>query len=105
MSDEREMPNQAENIFMQDLMVLRNDLVKYSDKVHARLAPFPGAWRDLRLMLHLVRKFQAQLLDTIPEKKVAQLHNIAMHGNSSSSCRARCGKTALCASTKTAWRC
>lgn len=80
MSNDQKMPNQMENIFMQDMMILRNDLVRYSESVHARLAPFPGAWRDLRLMLHLVRKIQVQLLDTIPDKKVAQLQHIALHG-------------------------
>lgn len=80
MSEEKQMPNQRENIFLQDIMVLRNDLVRYSESVHARLAPFPGAWRDLRLMLYLVRKLQATLLDTLPDKKVAQLQNIALHG-------------------------
>ncbi len=80
MSEEKQMPNQRENIFLQDIMVLRNDLVRYSESVHARLVPYPGAWRDLRLMLHLVRKLQTILLDTLPDKKVAQLQNIALHG-------------------------
>lgn len=80
MIDEREMPNKKENIFIQDIMILRNDLVRYSESVRARLASFPGAWRDIRLMLYLVRKIQALLLDTLPDKKVAQLQNIALHG-------------------------
>lgn len=80
MIDEREMPNKKENIFIQDIMILRNDLVRYSESVRARLASFPGAWRDIRLMLYLVRKIQALLLDTLPDNKVVQMQNIAMHG-------------------------
>lgn len=80
MSDDKKMPNQQENIFLHDIMILRNDLVRYSESVHARLAPSPGAWRDLRLMLHLVRKIQATLLDTVPDSKVAQLYHVSQHG-------------------------
>lgn len=77
--DGRQMPNRQENALMLDLMILRNTLAKNSEAVKERLKAHPYAWRDMRLLWHLVNKLQAQLLDTMPDRRVLYYDQMAKH--------------------------
>ena len=79
-ADGRAMPNRQENALMLGLMMLRNSLAHNSEAVRDRLGVYPYAWRDLRLLWHLVNKLQEQLLGTIPDRRVAYYDQMARHG-------------------------
>lgn len=75
--DVRTMPNRRENAFMLDLMMLRNSLAQNSEAVRGRMSCYPYAWRDIRLMWHLVNKLQNQLMDTMPDRRLAYYQQMA----------------------------
>lgn len=77
--DGRTMPNRRENAFMMDLMMVRNSLAKNSEAVRERMARYPHAWRDIRLLWHLVNKLQGQLVDTMPDRRIAYYQQMAAH--------------------------
>lgn len=70
-------PNRKEHAIMTDLMILRNSLYKNSESVRERLAPFPHAWRDMKLLLYLVNKVQGELLKTMPDMRVDYYYRLA----------------------------
>lgn len=76
----RQMPNKHEHALMLDLMMLRNSLAHHGEAVRQRLAGYPYSWRDMRLLWHLVNKLQRQLLDTMPDRRVAYYDQMARHG-------------------------
>lgn len=76
----RTVPNRQENALMMDLMMLRNTLAHHSEAVRPRLKAYPTAWRDLRLLWYLVNKVQTQLLDTMPDRRVAYYGQLAQYG-------------------------
>lgn len=74
-------PNKHENMFMLDLMVLRNTLATRMTYVRERLEQVnPHAWRDLRLMYSLVRRIQSQMLDTMPDSRLEYYAALARNG-------------------------
>lgn len=77
----RTKPNKHENMFMLDLMVLRNTLATRMGAVRERLEQVnPHAWRDLRLMYSLVRRIQSQMLDTMPDSRLEYYAALARNG-------------------------
>lgn len=63
----RTPPNKAENTFMLHTLVMRNSLKRDLEACEGRLKQAsPTAWRDAKLMLHLVSKIQDEMLDTMP---------------------------------------
>lgn len=77
----RTKPNKHENMFMLDLMVLRNTLATRMAAVRERLEQVnPHAWRDLKLMYSLVKKIQSQMLDTMPDSRLEYYATLARCG-------------------------
>ena len=74
-------PNKYENMFMIDLMILRNTLGVRREKVRARLTQVnPYAWRDLQLLYSLVCRIQDQLIRTMPDSRDEYYRVLAEHG-------------------------
>ena len=65
---------------MLDLMILRNTLVKHGPSVRDRLRPVPFAWRDLRLLMTLVKKLQLAMLSTMPDSRQDYYQKVAQRG-------------------------
>lgn len=60
----------GENELLLALMVLRNQLVKYSPDIRQRCRDAGRwTWRDLRLMLAMIDRVQAALWPTLPERR------------------------------------
>ena len=76
----RQMPNKHEHALMLDLMMLRNSLAHHGEAARQRLNCYPYAWRDMRLLWHLVNKLQGQLIDTMPDRRVAYYEQMARQG-------------------------
>ena len=80
MTQEKRAPNARENEMMIDLLMVRNTLIRNSEAVRDRLRVFPHSWRDVRLLLYLVNKLQAELLATMPDKRVSYYALLCQHG-------------------------
>lgn len=61
-------PTSEENRFMQELMILRNNLVKRKPKIYDRLGSVKYGKRDLGLLIAVVDRLQDGLYATLPTK-------------------------------------
>ena len=76
---EKTMPTRKENRFMTNLMVVLHTLRSDRDAAEARLKAYGYRWsrRDTGLLIHLVDKLQAELLETMPDKRIGYYRRMA----------------------------
>lgn len=80
--EERWNPNRLENEFMLNLMVLRTALARNAPACRERARKAgKWAWRDIRLMLTLVARLQAQFLATMPRSRLEYYQSYARGGH------------------------
>lgn len=78
---DRTAPNKYENLFMIDLMLLRNSLRTRGPKVKDRLRKVnPQAGRDLGLLFSLVDRLQDQMVSTMPRSRDEYYATLARNG-------------------------
>lgn len=72
-------PTAEENRFMQELMILRNNLVKRKPKIYDRLESVKYGKRDLGLLIAVVDRLQDGLYATLPVKTLQRYLWLAEH--------------------------